>query len=403
MPENPEARNLAPRSMREPWVIVSAGFHFRGGQAKAVAALADYLARGSHPVHLVGHEFDSHLATTSNVVLHRVSRPLHTDAFGNVLLARVGRAVARRLKAQDPATRIVVNGGNCDGGDINWVHYLHAAFAPKLENAPRWFRLKEWAVGAWHRRREARAIRSAQLVLTNSQRTTADVVRRLGVPQSRVRTVYYGADPAWSPPSPDERVRTRYAFELDALRPVVAFVGGFGYDNRKGFDTLLRAWEIVCRDPDWDMDLVLVGGGKAAGAVARLLDRRGLSSRVRMLGFTDRVFDLLAAVDLLVSPVRYEPYGLNVQEAIGRGVPAIVSAVAGVAEEYPPKLSDAILSDPDEPAELAAKLRAWHADREGWRERFRPLSERLRSRTWDDMAREIVAFAECTRKEKEAL
>ena len=374
-------------------MIVSAGFHFRGGQAKAVAALADYLARTSHPVHLVGHEFDVRLATMPHVTVHRVARPLRTDAFGNVLLAHAGRAVARRVTALEPQTRIVVNGGNCAGGDLNWVHYLHAAFTPQLVRAPSWFRLKERAVGAWYRQREARAIRSARLVLTNSERTTSDVVRCLGVPDARVKTVYYGADPAWSPPGAEERRRARHAFGLSPDRPTAAFVGGFGYDNRKGFDTLLSAWEIVCRDPDWDADLVLAGGGKAADDVARLLHQRGLSHCVRLLGFTDRVFDLLAAVDLLVSPVRYEPYGLNVQEAIGRGVPAIVSAVAGVAEEYPPELKDAVLSDSDDPAELAVKLRAWRTDRAGWKERFRPLSERLRSRTWDDMARDIVALS----------
>jgi glycosyltransferase involved in cell wall biosynthesis len=112
-----------------------------------------------------------------------------------------------------------------------------------------------------------------------------------------------------------------------------------------------------------------------------------------MVGFTNRVFDLLAAADLLVSPVRYEPYGLNVQEALCRGVPAIVSNEAGVAEEYPPELAEMCLQNPNDPNELADRLRHWRADMAGWRERFRPLSARLRSRTWDDMAREIVAVA----------
>ena len=35
-------------------------------------------------------------------------------------------------------------------------------------------------------------------------------------------------------------------------------------------------------------------------------------------------------------------------------------------------------------------LRLWRADVPGWRARFAPLSDRLRRRSWDDMAREIV-------------
>src|SRR5207237_10685905 len=137
-------------------------------------------------------------------------------------------------------------------------------------------------------------------------------------------------------------------------------------------------WLLMCRSRNWDADLVLAGEGKASADVADWLAREGLSDRVRMVGFTNRVYDLLAAVDLLVSPVRYEPYGLNVQEAICRGVPAIVSAVAGVAEEYPPELAGMLLRNPDDAADLAARLRQWRADIPGWRARFGPLSDRLR-------------------------
>jgi glycosyltransferase involved in cell wall biosynthesis len=372
-----------------PWVIVSAGFHFRGGQAKAVAALADYLASSSHPVHLVGHEFDHVLSHSANVTIHQVPRPFRTDAFGNVLLARAGRSVAQRVTAAAPDARVVVNGGNCNWADINWVHYLHAAFAPDLRTAPVLFRVKERCFGNWYRRKESRSIRAARLVIANSQRTKADVVRCLEIPGTKVKTIYYGTDPTWTPPTSEERYKCRQMFGLHSDRPVVVFVGGFGFDNRKGYDTLLSAWSRLSESPEWDAELVLAGGGNASSDVSKRIGVE-FSGRVKTIGFTDRVFDLLAAADLLVSPVRYEPYGLNVQEAICRGVPAIVSAVAGVAEEYPPELADAVLSNPDDPIELANRLQKWRGNLNGWKERFQPLSNRLRLRTWDTMAREIV-------------
>ncbi len=381
----PEAREVP-----SAWVIVSAGFHFGGGQAKAVAGLASYLARAGHPVHLVGHDFDPRLAKAINVTVHPVRRPLRADLLGNVLLARTGRAVARVVSAADPTARVVVNGGNCVWADINWVHYLHGAFTPHLSAAPAWFRLKEWTAGSWFRRRERVALRTARVVVTNSKRTTADVVTRLGLAEDRVRTVYYGADATWAPPSAEERRASRLRFELPPDRPVVVFVGGFGHDNRKGFDTLLNAWKRVTLDPAWDAELVMAGDGRAMPAVAAQVEQTGLAGRVRLLGFTDRVFELLAAADLLVSPVRYEPYGLNVQEAICRGVPAVVSAVAGVAEEYPADLAGAVLQNSEDSEALAGILRHWREDIPGWRARFLPLSERLRSRSWDDMARQFV-------------
>lgn len=377
-------------------MIVSAGFHFTAGQAKAVASLADYLARLGTQVHLVGNKFDPGLASRPGVTAHRVASIRGEDAVGNVLLARAGLAVARAVTRDRPGTRVVVNGGNCVWADVNWVHYLHAAFIPDLSAAPLWYRTKARVVDHWNRQRERRAIRSAGLILTNSDRTRDDVIRHIGVPATRVRTVYCGADPSWASPSEDERRRGRMLFDLRASRPVVSFIGGLGYDNRKGFDTLLESWAQLCQSPEWDADLVMAGGGRATAAVANRVVRERLADRVRLVGFTDRVFELLAASDLLVSPVRYEPYGLNVQEAICRGVPALVSASAGVAEEYPPELSAMLLSNPEDAGELADRLRAWRTDVSAWKVRFGPMSDRLRSRTWDDMAREIVAAVSST-------
>ena len=120
----------------------------------------------------------------------------------------------------------------------------------------------------------------------------------------------------------------------------------------------------------------------------------GLASRIRFLGFRTDVPCILAAADLMVHPARYEPYGIGVHEALCRGLPAIVSAAAGVTERYPPDLTDLILADPESPTELAARLRYWRANAESLATRIGPLADELRSHTWTDMAREIVAAVE---------
>ena len=113
-----------------------------------------------------------------------------------------------------------------------------------------------------------------------------------------------------------------------------------------------------------------------------------------MLGFTDRIPDLLAAVDLLVSPVRYESYGLNVAEAICCGVPAIVTKDAGVAERYPAELNDLLIDDPADVDGLAAKILQWRETIGYWNERIALFSQTLRKHTLKVMAEEIVALAE---------
>src|SRR5712692_11023850 len=93
----------------------------------------------------------------------------------------------------------------------------------------------------------------------------------------------------------------------------------------------------------------------------------GLSHRIRLLGFSDQVNAVLAAADLLISPVRYEAYGLNVQEAICRGIPAMVSKSAGIAERFPQELSDMLIEDPEDAADVAKQLLAWRGQIRSWK------------------------------------
>jgi hypothetical protein len=376
-----------------PWVLVSAGFHEQGGQSKANAALADHLLARGTPVHLVGHDFDGRFPARPGCTVHAVPRPLRSDFLGVLGLRRRGREVARQVSREWPGARVVVNGGCCEWGDINWVHYVHAAWRSAPPGLPLRHRLKERLAGAVFRGQERRALAAAGLVLANSEQTRRLLIDRLGLAPRKVRTLYLGGEAAWRPATVEERAAARAWLGQDDGRPLILFLGGLGHDERKGFDTLWNAWRDLCADPCWDADLAVAGGGAAGGRWEARIAAAGLTRRVRLLGFVDRVFDLLAAADLLVSPVRYEPYGLNVQEAVCRGVPALVSARAGVVEQFPPDLAEMVLPDPDDAADLAARLRRWRADVPGWRRRFAPLGEALRARGWKVMAEELVALA----------
>lgn len=373
-----------------PWLLVAGGFHQRGGMDRANAALARWLAARGTPVHLVGHEIDPELAGLPGVTAHRVPRPAGSILLGEGWLDRTGRRLAAALRHHQPDLRTVVNGGNCRLGDVCWVHAVHAAWPPRDRGAPPWFRAKNRLAKAAARRREAAVVPRARAVVANSHRTRDHLVARLGVAAERVEVVYLGSDPAWGPPSPAERAAARRRFEGAGERPLVAFVGALSHDLNKGFDTLLAAWQERCRDPAWDADLLAAGGGNALPRWSTEVARRGLSGRVRLLGFSERVGELLAASDLLVAPVRYEAYGLAVHEAIARGLPVLVSAAAGIAERYPAELAPMLLPDPEDAADLARRLVTWRADPEGWRRRFAPLAGRLATWSWDDMAARFV-------------
>ena len=119
-----------------------------------------------------------------------------------------------------------------------------------------------------------------------------------------------------------------------------------------------------------------------------------MAGSVAFLGFRPDVPELLRGCDALVSPTRYEAYGLNVHEALCCGLPAFVTRDAGVAERYPDDLQGLLIADPDDAADLADRLRHWRDRRASFAAgRRRPL-ERLRACTWDDMAEQVVAIVE---------
>jgi glycosyltransferase involved in cell wall biosynthesis len=214
------------------------------------------------------------------------------------------------------------------------------------------------------------------------------------VSPARVEVIYYGSDPVrFSYVDDRTRSAARERLGYTDTRPLVGFVGALG-DDRKGFETLFAAWRRLVATPAWHADLVVVGAGAALPSWRERVAQCGLDGRIRFLGFREDVPDVLAALDALVHPARYEAYGLSVHEAICRGVPAIVSACAGVAEQYPAALRGLLITDPTSSDELEQRLRAWHDRRHEYRQETRTLSDTLRAYTWDNMAERIVRVVE---------
>jgi glycosyltransferase involved in cell wall biosynthesis len=372
------------------YTVVTGDFVRTGGMDAANYFLADYLARTGMDVHLVAHRADPLLVERQGVVWHRVPKPLNSYRLGAPLLARAGARWGRALGG-----RMVVNGGNCASPDTNWVHYVHAAYRPAFAaNAGR--RL----LNAWTHHRavaaERVALHRARLVITNSDRTTRDVVAGVGVDVQRVRRVYYGTDPSHHrPPTAAEREAARASFGWTDDRPGCVFVGALG-DRRKGFDSVFAAWVELHRQSSWDARLVVVGRGRELPDWRARVEGAGLQDRITFTGFTTDVRRVLWASDAIVAPTRYEAYGLGVHEAVCCGLPAIVSASAGVTERLG-ELDALRVNEPDDVSELVAALQRWRGDLDGWRRRAALVSERLRAWTWDDMGRQIVmAMAEAS-------
>jgi glycosyltransferase involved in cell wall biosynthesis len=375
----------------KPYLLVSGDFVRAGGMDMANFSLARYLADRGQEVHLVAHRVAEELARRPNVRVHRTPKPLNSYLLGETFLDRVGRYWAARL--ENRGARVVVNGGNCRWNTSNWVHYVHAAYEPHGEGSIV-RRVKRALSHRMFLANERRALLTSSLIITNSVNTQADVTRCYRIPPERVHTVYYGIDQErFRPPTFDERVASRAAFGWTLERPVVLFAGALG-DERKGFSCVFDAWKALCEGSSWDVDIAVAGTGSTLPAWRRRAAAAGLSARIHFLGFHRNISEVMAACDALVSPARYEAYGLAVQEALCSGLPAFVSASAGIAERYPSSLHDLLIGDPNDVAELCDRLRRWRKRMDDYRAGVAEFSRELRERTWDHACAQIVELIE---------
>jgi len=368
------------------YLLVTGDFVRTGGMDRANFALADYLARQGQQVHLVAHRVASELLAYPNVKFHRVPKVAQSYLLSNPLLNWVGRFQAQRLAAA--RARVLVNGGNCQWGDVNWVHYVHAAYQPEYQ-AGLLRKFKGLVSRQMFLTAENLALKSARIILVNSDRTKQHLIEKLGIPQQRLYRIYYGIDPQiFYPATPQQQTELRYQLGWSQDKPIVVFIGALG-DRRKGFDTLFAAWQQLCASPDWDANLVVIGVGAELPLWQRRADMAGISS-IQFLGFRSDIPDLLRAADCVVAPTRYEAYGLGVHEALCCGLPAIVSANSGIAERYPSQLQDLLIPNPENAIDLAGRLQKWWCHQDYYSKLVSSLSQELRDYTWDDMAINIL-------------
>jgi len=375
----------------KPYLIVTGDFVKTGGMDRANYALARYVAERGAETHLVAYRVAAELEAIPNVITHKVRKIMGSYLAAGAMLSSLAKKWAAKISGRGGS--VVTNGGNCRFVDINWVHYVHAAYRRPSSSALL-ATLKNRAAHVHFVAQERDVLPRARVLIANSNRTRQDAIEKLGIDASKIHTVYLGTDPAeLRAGTAGERARVRREIGLPADRPVVIFVGALG-DSRKGFDVAFRAWEKLCADSTWDAHLAVVGRGAELSTWKRRASESAMNDRIHFLDFRSDVPDILRACDAMIAPSRYEPYGLAVHEALCCGLPAIVSSKAGVAERYSKDLGDLLIPDPEDAQDVAARISLWKANPEFFRNAAETLSATMRAYTWNDMAAKIVELAE---------
>ena len=141
----------------------------------------------------------------------------------------------------------------------------------------------------------------------------------------RTRQVRDAIEPRHAEPRAVERMRAA----LGGGKLIVGSVGRL--DVQKGYEYLIRAAQVVCRNRS-DVSFVVAGDGPLKNRLQGLIDSLGLNGRFRLLGFRDDVEVITAALDLYVCPSLWEGLPLTVLDAMALGVPVVSTTAGGVAE-----------------------------------------------------------------------
>lgn len=193
-------------------------------------------------------------------------------------------------------------------------------------------RLDNWAT---HR------LRATRIYVTHDLQRLCTAEHR-GSPH---RVIYNGID------VPSRAATSRPKEYSEGLRHLVV-VGRL--EHVKGVDIAIRAMADPCMPPD--AHLHVIGSGPDADSLTRLAHDIGVAERVSMLGFRSNVYDYVAHADALLLPSRHEGLPYTLLEAMSLGTPVIASRVGGLAEVLADE-RQALLVEPEDPAELAAATR----------------------------------------------
>lgn len=175
--------------------------------------------------------------------------------------------------------------------------------------------------------------RGAQLCFASGN-TSKQYFLANGVKEEKIRihnfTSLTKEDILPAPMSEAERRALREKRELVQNKVYVMTVGQF--IERKGFDLLLQAWNLL-KDTA-NAELLLIGGGGKRTEYEAYIKEHTLKN-VTIIDFLKKedLFDYYKASDLFVFPTREDIWGLVINEAMACGLPVISSDMCVAAQE----------------------------------------------------------------------
>ena len=287
--------------------LVHRRFTEQGGTERFLVGLARYLLSRDHMVHVHCNEIHPDVAATPATFHHLPMVKLGETAKVLSLWSSSSRVAGHDVVMGFGRTighRVFRAGGGA-----------HRAYVEAC--------VPSWRFSPFHRlecQLDQRAVLSAEAVITPSRKAADDLVRWYGADPAHITVVHNGVDSDRFRPAPERRAALRAEWGYSTDEPLVGFLGtGFG---RKGLEQAIR----ICRVAE--LPIVVFGDDH------RLARWQRRFPEVRFLGRVASQ-EFLPALDVMLLPTRYEPYGNACLEAMACGVVPVTTPQNGVAEVFP--------------------------------------------------------------------
>jgi glycosyltransferase involved in cell wall biosynthesis len=188
---------------------------------------------------------------------------------------------------------------------------------------------KHYYPDRWRRRAAYRTVAAqAAALVTVSENLRDFFCQATGTPSDRVRVVYNGIG------LPDPSRRGRHLELLDSVgiprsAGIVGTVGNL-YPVKGHLDLIRAARTVLDRHPA--AHVVILGRGALHDTLVSEATVLGIRDRVHLLGYRDDVQEWLTTMDVFTMPSLSEGLPLSLLEAMGSGVPTVVTGVGGMPE-----------------------------------------------------------------------
>ena len=297
-------------------------------------------------------------------------------------------------------------GTNCLDADAVTVHIVFAEFVRRVRRELRFSRSR---VRLWprilHRRLYYRTIMfferrvflncRTKIILTASK--TAEELRRHFGNTQTLPVIPAGIDHQVFNPTTRCRLRhnARRSLGLEADHFVLLLIGNDWHN--KGLRTLLDALSQLS---DLPLDLLVVGRDDPATFI-HAIQERALEKSVRFLPPRKDVEFYYAAADAYAGPSLEDTFALPALEAMGCGLPVIISVRAGAAAVVTHGSDGLILDGPTDARELAGVIRSLCEDPLLGQRLGRNAVATASQYSWDHSARKLaVVFDEILRSKR---